>query len=75
MPVKPILIVVDNLPITDPSEITAFSTSLDFLRDTYHVLIIHRSSGAPPAANFFKVMDNSALQEDDETDLNTILGI
>lgn len=72
MPVKPILIVVDNLPITDPSEITAFSDSVEFLRDTHHVLIIHRDEANP---NFFKVMDNSALQEDDETDLNTILGI
>lgn len=72
MPVKPILIIVNNDNVTDPAVISAFSDSVEFLRDTHHVLIIHRDEANP---NFFKVMDNSALQEDDETDLNTILGI
>ena len=73
MPAKPILIVVNNDNVTDPAIKAAFSTSLDFLRDTHHVLIIHRDGGVSP--NFFKVMDGSELQEADETDLNTILGI
>lgn len=71
MPAKPILIVVDNVPI-NPATNAAFSTSLNFLRDTHHVLIIHRIGGA---ANFYKVMNGSELAAQDATDLNTILGI